>query len=63
MTCRPLAQILEVLQRIGYEEALQADDPRHVETQKARGSQLTFQRLAHKFGRDPASDAFFAPKE
>lgn len=57
----PPANILEVLQKIEYEEALPADDPRYVETQAARGSELTLQRLARKFGWDPASNAFFAP--
>lgn len=61
MTYRPPASILEVLQKVEYEEALVADDPRYVETQAARGSELTFQRLARKFGWDPASNAFLAP--
>ncbi len=63
MSYRPPANILEVLQKVEYEEALAAGDPRYVETQEARGSQLTFQRLARKFGWDPASNAFFAPND
>lgn len=55
--------ILEVLQKIEYEEALPAGDPRYVETQEARGSEKTFSRLARKFGWDPVKDAFFAPND
>lgn len=57
------ANILEVLQKLEYEEALPAGDPRFVETQEARGSQQTFVRLARKFGWDPASNAFFSPND
>jgi Ni2+-binding GTPase involved in maturation of urease and hydrogenase len=31
-----------------------------VDSQEARGSEITFTRLARKFGWDPASNAFFA---
>ncbi len=55
--------ILQVLQKIEYEEALADGDPRWVETQAARGSELTFRSLARKFGWDPASNAFFAPND
>lgn len=55
--------ILEVLQKIEYEEALPAGDPRYVDTTTARGSEKTFSRLARKFGWDPTSNAFFAPNE
>jgi len=55
--------ILEVLQKIEYEEALPAGDPRYVDTTTARGSEKTFTRLARKFGWDPVSQAFFAPAE
>lgn len=54
---------LEVLQKIEYEEALPAGDPRYVDTQQARGSEKTFTRLARKFGWDPLSNAFFAPRD
>jgi hypothetical protein len=63
MAYAPPANILEVLQKLEYEEALPAGDPRFVETQEARGSQQTFLRLARKFGWDPASNAFFAPND
>jgi len=63
MAYLPPASILEVLQKLEYEEALPAGDPRFVETQVARGSQQTFVRLARKFGWDPASNAFFSPTE
>ncbi len=63
MTYQPPKHVLEVLQKIEYEEALPDGDPRYVDTQAARGSEKTFVRLARKFGWDPASDAFFAPIE
>lgn len=63
MTYHPPTHLLEVLQKIDYEEALPDGDPRYVETQAARGSERTFIRLARKFGWDPLSDAFFAPTE
>lgn len=63
MTYTPPKQILEVLQKIEYEEALPAGDPRYVDTQAARGSEQTFSRLARKFGWDPASNLFFAPND
>ena len=63
MAYKPPTHILEVLQKIEYEEALPDGDPRYVDTQAARGSEKTFARLARKFGWDPASNAFFAPNE
>lgn len=63
MVYQPPANILEVLQKLEYEEALPAGDPRFVETRQARGSQQTFVRLARKFGWDPVSNAFFSPNE
>ncbi len=57
------SHLLEVLQGIEYEEPLPAGDPRYVDTREARGSELTFTRLARKFGWDPAKDLFFAPRE
>ncbi len=63
MSYHPPTHLLEVLQKIDYEEALPDGDPRYVDTQAARGSERTFTRLARKFGWDPLSDAFFAPKE
>jgi hypothetical protein len=63
MDYQPPLHLLEVLQKIEYEEALLNGDPRYVDTREARGSEKTFTRLARKFGWDPASDAFFAPFE
>lgn len=63
MAYQPPANLLEVLQKLEYEEALPAGDPRFVETQQARGSQQTFVRLARKFGWDPVSNFFFSPTE
>lgn len=63
MAYQPPKHILEVLQKIEYEEALPDGDERYVDTQEARGSEKTFSRLARKFGWDPASNAFFAPNE
>jgi Cdc6-like AAA superfamily ATPase len=61
MSYQPPQHLLEVLQKIQYEEALPAGDPRYVETQTARGSERTFSRLAKKIGWDPASNQFFPP--
>ena len=63
MAYQPPKHILQVLQKIEYEEALANGDPRYVDSQVARGSELTFTRLARKFGWDPASNAFFAPSD
>jgi hypothetical protein len=63
MDYQPPSHLLEVLQKIEYEEALSDQDPRYVDSQEARGSEKTFIRLARKFGWDPASNAFFAPYE
>ena len=63
MAYEPPKHVLQVLQKIEYEEALPDGDPRYVESQAARGSEKTFARLARKFGWDPASNAFFAPSD
>ena len=63
MDYQPPGHLLEVLQKIEYEEALSDQDPRYVDSQEARGREKTFIRLARKFGWDPASNAFFAPYE
>lgn len=63
MTYQPPKHVLQVLQKIEYEEALPDGDPRYVDTQAARGSEKTFATLAKKLGWDPASNAFFAPNE
>jgi Cdc6-like AAA superfamily ATPase len=52
---------MAVMQQIQFEVALTADDPRYVNTQEARGSEQTYQRLAKKFGYNPASNAFMPP--
>ena len=63
MAYKPPTHILEVLQKIEYEEALPDGDPRYVDTQAARGSEKTFATLARKFGWDPVTDDFFAPND
>jgi hypothetical protein len=63
MTYQPPTHVLQVLQKIEYEEALPDGDARYVDSQAARGSVKSFERLARKFGWDPASDAFFAPND
>ena len=63
MNYQPPSHLLEVLQKIEYEEALPDGDPRYVDSREARGSEQTFTRLARKFGWDPLSNAFFAPSE
>ncbi len=47
---QPPRDILEVLQKIEFEEALEPNDPRRVDTREARGSQKTLDRLARKLG-------------
>ncbi len=63
MTYAAPTHVLEVLQRLEYEEALPYGDSRYVETEEARGSEQTLTRLARKFGWDPKRDAFFAPND
>jgi hypothetical protein len=55
--------ILEVMQKLEFEEALPAGDARYVETEQARGSDETLKRLARKFGWDMRRDRFFAPND
>lgn len=59
MAYQPPTHILEVLQKIEYQEALEQDDPRYVDTREARGSQQTLNRLARKFGLDLSDGRFF----
>lgn len=47
---QPPRDVLEVLQNIGFEEALEPEDPRRVDTREARGSERTLDRLARKLG-------------
>jgi hypothetical protein len=57
MAYQPPTNILQVLQKIEYEEALPAGDERYVETQEARGSEKTFSPGAQvRLG--PVSNAF-----
>jgi hypothetical protein len=63
MIYQPPTHILEVLQKIEYQEALGQDDPRYVDTREARGSQKTLNRLARKFGLDLSDGRFFAPAQ
>jgi energy-coupling factor transporter ATP-binding protein EcfA2 len=60
MSYQPPTDILEVLSTIEYENALEAGDPRYVDTREARGSQKTLDRLARKFGL-LLSDGRFVP--
>jgi len=45
MDYQPPSHLLEVLQKIEYEEALPDGDPRYVDSREARGSEKTFTRL------------------
>jgi hypothetical protein len=47
---QPPSDIIEVIRTIEFEEALEPDDPRRVDTREARGSQKTLDRLARKLG-------------
>ncbi|TWB38122.1 ATP-binding protein [Nitrospirillum pindoramense] len=58
---KPPLDILEVLHRIEFEEALEPDDPRRVDTAEARGSQKTLTRLARKLGFLMDQDRFLPP--
>lgn len=51
--------ILLVLRDLDFSQALAAGDPRYVETQAARGSEQTLQRLATKLGVDLDQNAFY----
>lgn len=55
--------ILGVIATVDVSEALDADDPRFVQTQEARGSQKTLKRLATKFGLDLATRQLLAPTQ
>lgn len=59
MTYVPPKHPLAILQKIEFEEAVPPDDPRFVETEAARGSPRTLERLAKKFGLDLASNEFY----
>jgi hypothetical protein len=55
---QPPRDLLEVLRDIEFEEALEPDDPRRVDTREARGSERTFDRLARKLGLRVDADRF-----
>ena len=60
---QPPRDILEVLQTIEFEEALEPSDPRRVDTREARGSQKTLDRLARKLGFLMDSRRFLPPAQ
>ena len=62
MTYQPPKRLLEVLQKMAFEEALGPDDPRYVDTAEARGSEQILTRLARKF-RLSLKDGTFYPAE
>jgi len=56
---QPPSNPLQVMQQLAIDEGLKPDDPRNVDTHAARGSQLTFERLAKKVGLDPKRGDFY----
>ena len=52
MSTLPPKTLLHVLESIEYDKALDLNDPRFVDTRKARGSEKTLTRLSRKFGLD-----------
>jgi Ni2+-binding GTPase involved in maturation of urease and hydrogenase len=50
---------LQILQRIEFEEAVGPGDPRFVDTEEARGSPRTLDRIARKFGLNMTSGEFY----
>jgi hypothetical protein len=59
MAYTPPSHPLQILQTIEFEEAIGPADPRFVETEVARGSPRTLERLAKKFGLDIYTHDFF----
>ncbi len=59
MSYAPSKHPLEILQNIEFEEAIGPDDPRFVETEEARGSPRTLDRLARKFGLNLKTGEFY----
>ena len=59
MTYQPPKHILEVMQKIDFEEALEPDDPRFVPTEQARGAERTQKLLARKLGLSLSDGVFF----
>ncbi len=60
---QPPRDILDVLQAIEFEEALEPDDPRRIDTREARGSQKTLGRLERKLGFLAESGRFLPPMQ
>ncbi len=58
MLYQPPKTIQEVLYHIDFDQPLELNDPRFVETQAARGSEKTLRRLAVKLGLDLTSGNF-----
>jgi len=50
---------LQILQQIEFEEAVRPEDPRFVDTEVARGSPRTLDRIARKFGLNMSSGEFY----
>lgn len=61
MDYAPPNDILEVLQKLEFEDALGPNDPRFVDTREGRGSQRTLDRLARKLGLLLSDRRFYAP--
>ncbi|MFM7460352.1 MAG: ATP-binding protein, partial [Burkholderiales bacterium] len=58
MLYQPPKTIQDVLYHIDFDQPLELNDPRFVETQAARGSEKTLRRLAVKLGVDLTSGNF-----
>ena len=63
MAHEPPKHLLDVLAVLDFEEALGPDDPRYVETEQARGSERTLDRLARKFGLQLSDGRFVPPTQ
>jgi hypothetical protein len=59
----PPKHLLEVLADLDFEEALTPNDPRYVETERARGTERTMDRLARKFGLLLSEGRFVPPMQ
>lgn len=60
---QPATHVLEVLNNINFDETLEPNDPRYVDTRDARGSHLTLRRLASRFGLSLDDGRFFPPNK
>ena len=63
MPYEPPKHLLDVLAVLDFEEALTPDDPRYVETERARGAERTLDRLARKFGLLLSEGRFVPPTQ